>query len=168
MTEVAHGVDDLTATPGKRSTTVALDFGRIRIDSGLLLYLFGTPGQQRFSFLWDDLVDGAVGAVVLVDLRRIQDCFPVLDYLERRGIPFLLAVNDFDPAQRFDDDEVREALGVSGDVGLIGCDARRRDSVKRVLVALLDQLLGRLQGAPADDAGLAPLRGRVVGGATRT
>jgi len=146
MTVAAQGVDDLASTPGKRSTTVALDFGRIRIDRALVLYLFGTPGQQRFSFLWDDLVDGAVGAVVLLDVRRIHDCFAVLDYLERRAIPFLLAVNDFDPAVRFDHDEIREALGVGPHVRLAGCDARERESVKLVLASLIDQLIEQLGG----------------------
>ncbi|HEY6798404.1 MAG TPA: ATP/GTP-binding protein [Kineosporiaceae bacterium] len=161
MTEAAHGVDDLAATPGKRSTTVALDFGRIRIDRDLLLYLFGTPGQQRFSFLWDDLVDGAVGAVVLLDVRRIQDCFAVLDYLERRDMPFLLAANDFDPQVRFDHGEIREALGVGPHVSLVGCDARRRDSVKLVLVSLIDQLIEQMQGSPVRaTAGATPFLGR--------
>lgn len=154
MTEAAHGIDDLSGVPGKMSTTVALDFGRISLDAGLLLYLFGTPGQQRFSFLWDDLVDGAVGAVVILDVRRIQDCFAVLDYLEQHGIPFLLAVNDFDPSTRFPYDEIREALGINEQVGVVGCDARHRDSVKLVLVALIDQLLGMMRASTAE--GSAP------------
>jgi len=147
MTAASRGVDDLSVVPDKASTTVALDFGRIGLDDALLLYLFGTPGQERFSFLWDDLVDGAIGAVVIVDVRRIEDCFPVLDYLEQRGIAFLLAVNDFDPFQRFDHDEIREALGVPPAVGVVSCDARSRESVKLVLVSLIDVLLGRMRAA---------------------
>jgi signal recognition particle receptor subunit beta len=147
MTEVSVGVDDLSATPDKVSTTVALDFGRIGLDDALRLYLFGTPGQERFAFLWDDLVEGALGAVVIVDTRRIEDCFPVVDYFEQRGVPFLLAVNGFDPAVRFARDEIREALGVGPDVGVVDCDSRARESVKQVLIALIRQLLGRLQPA---------------------
>ena len=112
MTKVSIGVDDREAVAGKTTTTVALDFGRITLDDTLLLYLFGTPGQDRFAFLWDDLVDGALGAVVLLDTQRIGDCFPTVDYFEERQIPFLVAVNVFEGAQRFDLDEVREALGV--------------------------------------------------------
>ncbi len=101
MTEVSRGVDDVHAVAGKTTTTVALDFGRIHLDASLMLYLFGTPGQDRFSFLWDDLVDGALGAVVLVDTRRIEDSYPAVDYFEDLGLPFLLAVNPFDDAPRF-------------------------------------------------------------------
>jgi uncharacterized protein len=157
MTDASRGVDDLTAIPGKASTTVALDFGRIRLDEALLLYLFGTPGQERFSFLWDDLVEGAIGAVVILDVRRIQDCFPVLDYFEQRNIPFLLAVNDFDPFVRFDHEEIREALGINPTIGVVGCDARSRESVKGVLLSLIDQLLGRMRAASAADAMPSPL-----------
>jgi len=141
MTEVSIGVDDLTGVAGKTTTTVALDFGRISLEERLWLYLFGTPGQDRFSFLWDDLVDGALGAVVLVDTQRIEDCFPSVDYFEERGTPLLLAVNTFDYAPRFDLGEVREALGVSPEVPVVECDARDRESVKRVLVALIEEVL---------------------------
>src|ERR1043165_7495600 len=112
MTERSIGIDDTSAVSGKNTTTVALDFGRITLDDALLLYLFGTPGQDRFAFLWDDLVDGALGAIVLLDTRRIEDCFPAVDYFEEHEIPFLIAVNEFDRAQRFDLDEVRDALGI--------------------------------------------------------
>jgi uncharacterized protein len=141
MTEASVGVDDLNGVLGKTTTTVALDFGRITLDTTLLLYLFGTPGQDRFSFLWDDLVDGALGAVILLDTRRIEDCFPALDYFEEKDIPLLIAVNNFDHARRFDLEEVREALGVGDEVPIVACDARVRESAKQVLVALVEQVL---------------------------
>jgi uncharacterized protein len=143
MTARSIGIDDTTAVSGKTTTTVALDFGRITLDDALLLYLFGTPGQDRFAFLWDDLVDGALGAVVLVDTRRIEDCFPAVDYFEEQGIPFLVAVNAFDQSQRFDLDEVRDALGIDADVPIVECDARHRESVKRVLMALTEEVLAK-------------------------
>jgi signal recognition particle receptor subunit beta len=150
MTEASLGVDDLNGLPGKTTTTVALDFGRIALDRTLLLYLFGTPGQDRFSFLWDDLVDGALGAVILLDTRRIEDCFPALDYFEDRNTPLLIAVNNFDHARRFDLEEVREALGTGPEVPIVGCDARVRDSVKQVLVVLVEQVVAkRLAAATA-------------------
>jgi uncharacterized protein len=149
MTEAAVGVDDVFAVD-KTMTTVALDFGRITIDDDVILYLFGTPGQDRFAFLWDDLVEGALGAVVLVDPRRIQDCYPAIDYFEECHIPFLLGVNTFDGATRFDVAEIREALGVGDDLPIIDCDARRRDDVKNVLVSLIQQVITwRLAGAVA-------------------
>jgi uncharacterized protein len=141
MTERSIGVDDTSAVAAKTTTTVALDFGRITLDDALLLYLFGTPGQDRFAFLWDDLVDGALGAIVLLDTRRIEDCFPAVDYFEEHDIPFLIGVNTFDQSQRFDLDEVRDALGIGADVPILECDARRRDSVKNVLVALTEEVL---------------------------
>lgn len=141
MTEVSVGVDDVTGVAAKTTTTVALDFGRISLDESLLMYLFGTPGQDRFAFLWDDLVDGALGAVVLVDTRRIEDCFPAIDYFEDHHVPFLLAINNFDVAYRFELTEVREALGVADDVLIVDCDARDRGSVKQVLTALTEVVL---------------------------
>jgi hypothetical protein len=146
LTEVSVGVDDLTGVSAKTTTTVALDFGRITLDDSLWLYLFGTPGQDRFAFLWDDLVDGALGAVVLLDTRRIEDCFMAVDYFEDRGTPLLVAVNQFDQARRFDLDEVREALGVGPEVPIVECDARTRESVKVVLVALVEQVLAKRLG----------------------
>lgn len=143
MTEVSAGVDDTTGVDGKTTTTVALDFGRITLDEELMLYLFGTPGQDRFSFLWDDLVDGALGAIVMVDTRRIEDCFPALDYFEDYGTPFLLAVNQFEQAPRFDLAEVREALDIPADIPVLRCDARERDSVKSILLALTEEVLIR-------------------------
>ncbi|MFJ9246309.1 GTP-binding protein [Streptomyces sp. NPDC101776] len=142
MTQVSVGVDSLEGVESKTTTTVALDFGRITLDPTIALYLFGTPGQDRFSFLWDDLVEGALGTVVLVDTRRIEECFPAVDYFESQGAPFVLAVNRFDGAERFDVDEVREALGLGADVPVLECDARNRDSVRDVLGALMDRVIG--------------------------
>lgn len=141
MTEASIGVDDLSAIDGKTTTTVALDFGRITLDNTLLLYLFGTPGQDRFAFLWDDLVDGALGAVVMLDTRRIEDCYPVLDYFEEHDTPLLLAVNAFENTRQFDLEEVREAVGVGPEIPIVECDARSRESVKQVLLALVEQVL---------------------------
>lgn len=143
MTEVSVGVDDPGLRTDKTTTTVAMDFGRITLDRSLVLYLFGTPGQERFEFLWDDLLDGALGGVILVDTARIEDCYPVLDYFERHSTPFVVAVNRFPDSAQFDLDEVREALGVGESVHLVECDARERESVKQVLVALLEQVLIR-------------------------
>jgi uncharacterized protein len=143
MTEKSVGVDDTSAVAGKTTTTVALDFGRITLDDALLLYLFGTPGQDRFAFLWDDLVDGALGAIVLVDTRRIEDCFPAIDYFEEHDIPFIIGVNAFDGARRFDLTEIRDALGLAEGLPLVECDARHRESVKAVLVALTERVLIR-------------------------
>jgi signal recognition particle receptor subunit beta len=146
MTDRSVGVDDTFGVDEKTTTTVALDFGRITLEESLLLYLFGTPGQDRYAFLLDDLVDGALGAVILVDTRRIEDCFSSVDFFEERGMPFLLAVNAFEKAERFDLDEVREALGVAPFVPVLECDARDRASVKVVLLTLVEQVLAhRLQ-----------------------
>jgi signal recognition particle receptor subunit beta len=141
MTERSIGIDDTSAVSGKTTTTVALDFGRITLDDALLLYLFGTPGQDRFAFLWDDLVDGALGAIVLVDTRRIEDSFPAIDYFEEHEIPFIIGVNRFSGGQRFHLEEVRDALGVGPGLPLVECDARERESVKSVLVALTEEVL---------------------------
>ena len=141
MTTAGVGVDRIEGIESKSTTTVAMDFGRISLREDLALYLFGTPGQDRFSFLWDDLVEGAIGAVVLVDTRDIAACFPAIDFFEDRSVPFLVAVNDFSDARLYDRDEIREALGVHDAVPLITCDARLRTSVKDVLVALMDEIL---------------------------
>ncbi|WP_433832993.1 GTP-binding protein [Actinoplanes sp. CA-015351] len=143
LTEKSIGIDDTSIVAGKTTTTVALDFGRITLDDTLLLYLFGTPGQDRYAFLWDDLVDGALGAIVLVDTRRIEDCFPAISYFEDNGIPFIVGVNHFDGGLRFDLAEVRDALGVDDAVPIVECDARSRESVKGVLVALTEEILFR-------------------------
>ena len=152
MTEKSIGVDDTSAVSGKTTTTVALDFGRITLDEALLLYLFGTPGQDRFAFLWDDLVDGALGAIVLVDTRRIEDCFPAIDYFEMHDIPFIIGVNAFAGAHRFDLLEVRDALGMPEGFPLVECDARHRESVKAVLVALTERVLARRLGRQQSEA----------------
>ncbi len=141
MTEASIGVDDASVLPHKTTTTVALDFGRITLDRNIILYLFGTPGQDRFTFLWDDLAEGALGAVIMADTRRIEDCYPVLDYFEERSVPFLVAVNHFQDAERFAMEEVREALGVDHSIPVVPCDARYRQSVKEVLVGLIEQVL---------------------------
>jgi len=140
MTTASLGIDDTSKVSTKTTTTVAMDFGRITIDDDLILYLFGTPGQDRFGFMWDDLVVGALGAVVLVDLRRIDDCFPAIDFFESRGVPFTVAIN------RFDDDtpnigEVREALDLDDSHPIVMCDARYKDSVKAVVLSLLELLI---------------------------
>jgi len=141
MTDRSVGIDDASLLTQKTTTTVALDFGRITLDSSLILYLFGTPGQERFDFLWDDLATGALGSVIIADTRRIEDCYPVLDYFEDKSTPFIVAVNDFDGADQFELEEVREALGVDDAVPVVHCDARSRESVKGVLVALIEQVL---------------------------
>jgi uncharacterized protein len=143
MTERSIGVDDTSAVSAKTTTTVALDFGRITLDESLLLYLFGTPGQDRFAFLWDDLVHGALGAIVLVDTRRIEDCFPAIDYFEEHDIPFIIGINAFEGSRRFDQSEIRDALGIAEGMPLLECDARHRESVKTVLVALTERVLTR-------------------------
>ena len=137
MSDRSVGVDDTRGVDAKTTTTVAMDFGRISFTSGLVLYLFGTPGQERFWFMWDDLAVGAVGAVVLADTRRIADCFASIDYFERSGMPFIVAVNCFDGAQRFEPEDIRIALSLGPEVPIVLCDARNRDSVKKVLVSLV-------------------------------
>ncbi|MET7681061.1 ATP/GTP-binding protein [Streptomyces sp. NPDC005423] len=141
MTQASEETDDLSATPGKLTTTVAMDFGRLSLDDDLVLYLFGTPGQQRFWFMWDDLVRGAIGAVVLADTRRLKDCFPALDYFESCGLPYVVAVNHFDGSDRFDPQDVREALTISTDVPVMIMDARRRISAIETLLALVGHAL---------------------------
>ncbi|WP_328448271.1 ATP/GTP-binding protein [Streptomyces sp. NBC_00659] len=141
MTQASEETDDLTGTPDKLTTTVAMDFGRITLDDDLVLYLFGTPGQQRFWFMWDDLVRGAIGAVVLADTRRLSDCFPALDYFESCGLPYVVAVNHFDGSDEFEPDDVREALTVPSHIPVMIMDARRRISVVETLLALVGHAL---------------------------
>jgi len=141
MTSAGEGVDDTRQVPGKVTTTVAMDFGRISIDRDLILYLFGTPGQTRFWFMWDELVRGAIGAVVMVDTRRLADCFAAIDFFEHRRLPYLVAINCFDGVQYHDANDVREALAISPDVPVLSCDARTRDSTKNVLIALVEHVL---------------------------
>jgi hypothetical protein len=144
MTSAGVGIDDASKVPGKETTTVAMDFGRITMADDLILYLFGTPGQTRFWFMWDELIRGAVGAAVLVDTRRIADAFAPLDYFENRHLPYLVALNCFDGAPRYEPDEVREALAIAPHVPLLLCDARERDSVKHVLVRVVEHAMATL------------------------
>ncbi|MCC6434973.1 MAG: ATP/GTP-binding protein [Acidimicrobiales bacterium] len=141
MTTVGAEVDDASMVSTKTTTTVAMDFGRITIGNRIVLYLFGTPGQDRFGFMWDDLVQGALGAVVLVDSRRIEDAFPALDYFEARNVPFIVAVNMFDGGLYHDLESVREALAVDGETPMIATDARSKQHVKDVLIALLERVI---------------------------
>ncbi|WP_370096600.1 ATP/GTP-binding protein [Streptacidiphilus sp. MAP12-20] len=145
LSEAGRPVDDTGGVEAKRTTTVAMDFGRIDIRPGLAVYLFGTPGQDRFWFVWDELAQGALGAVVLADTRRLEDCFPSVDYFERRGIPFLVAVNCFEGARRYPADQVRSALDLGAHVPVVLCDARQRDSVKEVLVEVVELALTERQ-----------------------
>ncbi|MFD3702233.1 ATP/GTP-binding protein [Nocardia sp. NPDC058658] len=148
ITEVSTGVDDLSGVEQKHTTTVALDFGRITIDRDLVLYLFGTPGQDRFWFLWDELCRGALGAIVLADTRRLSNSFAAVDFFERRGLPFLIAVNCFDGAPRYTVDEVRDALDLDPATPVILCDARDRPSAKAVLTHLVEYLIDRAARTP--------------------
>ncbi|GLY50904.1 ATP/GTP-binding protein [Lentzea sp. NBRC 102530] len=144
LTEAGVHVDDLAGIEGKDTTTVALDFGRITINTKVVLYLFGTPGQNRFWFMWDELATGAIGAVVLVDTRRLDSSFPSIDFFEHRGIPFIVAVNCFDGSQMYTVDEVRHALDLDEAIPVVLCDARDRESSKAVLVALIQHSMNRL------------------------
>jgi uncharacterized protein len=152
MTALSVGVDDTAAVPDKTTTTVAMDFGRITVDEQLILYLFGTPGQSRFWFMWDELARGAVGAVVLVDLRRVDDCFPAIDYFEDRGLPFVVAANAFPGTDVFPDELVREALALPDGCPLVRMDAREPRSCMDALVALVEHALARSAGTPVTHA----------------
>ncbi|MFE2999077.1 ATP/GTP-binding protein [Nocardia sp. NPDC059246] len=144
LTDLSANVDDLTGVESKTTTTVALDFGRITLNSQLVLYLFGTPGQERFWFMWGELSMGALGAVVLADTRRLDQSFAAVDFFESRGIPFIVAVNCFQGADLYDEDEVRNALDIPYQVPVQLCDARDRDSAKLVLVRLLEYLIANV------------------------
>jgi uncharacterized protein len=141
MTQASAALDDLSATPNKTTTTVAMDFGRISIDEELVLYLFGSPGQNRFWFMWDDLVRGAIGAVVLVDTRRLEDCFGPIDFFEARNLPFVVAINAFDGLLRHRPEDVREALQLGSEVPVLVCDARERESAKQTLISVVEHAL---------------------------
>jgi uncharacterized protein len=143
LTGESVGVDNTFGVERKRTTTVALDFGRITFGEDLVLYLFGTPGQNRFLFVWDELAHGAIGAVVVADTRRLEDSFSCIDYFERLGTPIIVAVNCFDGAKRFAIEEIRMALGLGDEVPILNYDARERDSVKHVLICLMEHLLTR-------------------------
>ncbi|SFO10297.1 MULTISPECIES: GTP-binding protein [Actinomadura] len=137
LTDESVGVDDISGVERKNTTTVAMDFGRITMRDEYVLYLFGTPGQERFWFMWDEVSLGALGAVVLADTRRLSDCFPSVDYFERRGTPFIVAVNCFDGAKQYDLTEIQMALNLGPKVPVMLCDARRIDSCKQVLIDLV-------------------------------
>ncbi|WP_327590840.1 ATP/GTP-binding protein [Nonomuraea sp. NBC_00507] len=147
LTDRGIGVDDLSSVEAKRTTTVAMDFGRITLNNDYVLYLFGTPGQERFWFVWDELAEGALGAVILADTRRLADCFPSVDYFERRNTPFVVAVNCFEGAPTFELDEVRLALQLDPSIPIIMCDARKRESSREVLIALVKHS-ARLRAEP--------------------
>ena len=141
MTVASTDVDDLSHVPDKSTTTVAMDFGRITLDKDLVLYMFGTPGQHRFWFMWDDLIQGAIGAVVLIDTRRLADSFPAVDYFETAGLPFIVAINGFNGEFPHAMQDVQEALSVSPNVPIVECDARGRASTKATLIALVEHAM---------------------------
>jgi uncharacterized protein len=143
MTSASAGVDNVGQVTTKTTTTVAMDFGKVAIDDRIVLYLFGTPGQDRFGFMWDDLIAGALGAIVLIDSRRLDDSFPALDYFESREVPFVAAVNLFGGQLAHDLHDIRETLDIAPDVPLVGTDARSREAVKGTLVTLVDHVLQR-------------------------
>ncbi|WP_433892417.1 GTP-binding protein [Streptomyces sp. CA-111067] len=146
MTQASESLDDLAATPEKTTTTVAMDFGRITLEQDLVLYVFGTPGQQRFWFMWDDLVRGAIGAIVLADTRRLADSFPALDYFEGTGLPYTVAVNKFEGTAEYSADDVREALAVPEHIPVLIIDARDRYSVVEALLSLVGHALAEQPG----------------------
>ncbi|MBT2443080.1 ATP/GTP-binding protein [Streptomyces sp. ISL-36] len=147
LTQVSAGTDSLEGVESKTTTTVAMDFGRITLDDRHVLYLFGTPGQERFWFMWDELSEGALGAVVLADTRRLEDCFSAVDFFERRGIGFVVAVNEFDGAYRYEPDEVRSALDLKPEVPVVLCDARISSAGIRTLLTLVQHLLTTIPAA---------------------
>jgi signal recognition particle receptor subunit beta len=148
LTHASVGVDDLAGVEEKSTTTVAMDFGRITINPSIVLYLFGTPGQDRFWFMWDELAYGAIGAIVLVDTRRLETSFASIDFFERRGLPFIIAVNRFHGASQHTVADVRQALAVSDEVPFVMCDARERESSKLALIRLLRHAMSRLPPEP--------------------
>jgi signal recognition particle receptor subunit beta len=148
LTDESIGIDDTAGVEMKSTTTVAMDFGRITLNHDLVLYLFGTPGQDRFLFVWDELALGAIGAIVLADTRRLAECFPSIDYFERRGLSFIVAVNCFEGTQIYTPDEVQLALNLDDGVPVIMVDARRRDSAKEALIALVEHAQRSAWGSP--------------------
>ncbi|MFE6336796.1 ATP/GTP-binding protein [Streptomyces sp. NPDC057798] len=146
LTEAGRPIDDTRGVEGKNTTTVAMDFGRITLREDLVLYLFGTPGQERFWFMWDELSEGALGAVVLADTRRLEDCFAAVDYFERRAIPFLVGVNCFEGSARYPADDIKRALDLDEDVPVVLCDARDRESVKEVLIGVVQHAMAYAAG----------------------
>jgi uncharacterized protein len=153
MTDASVGIDDTGLTPNKTTTTVAMDFGRVSLDQDLILYLFGTPGQHRFWFMWDDLVRGAIGAVVLVDTRRLADSFPAVDYFEEAQLPFIVAINGWDGHFPHGEEEVREALTLSPHIPITRTDARARESVKSTLITLVEHALTMRVAVPGSGWG---------------
>ena len=149
VTNESEGVDDLAAVPTKATTTVAMDFGRLTLAEDLVLYLFGTPGQRRFWFMWDDLCRGAIGAIVLVDTARLNEAFSPLDYFEAKGIPFIVCVNEFEGTPKYPVTEIREALALPNEVPIMTVDARDRDSAKTALVRVTEFALEKLMTAAA-------------------
>jgi hypothetical protein len=148
LTDRGLQTDNTSGVETKTTTTVAMDFGRISLRDDLVLYLFGTPGQQRFWFMWDELAVGALGAVVLADTRRLADCFPAVDYFERRQIPFIVAVNCFEGTVSHDPDDIRVALDLDSGSPVVLCDARSRESAKEVLISLVEHVLMTVESAP--------------------
>ena len=144
VTNESEGVDNLDAVPSKATTTVAMDFGRLTLGEDLILYLFGTPGQRRFWFMWDDLCLGAIGAIVIVDTNRLDESFSPLDYFEAKGLPFIVAVNQFDGLQQYTLDQVKQALALPPEVPIISIDARDRDSAKAALIRVTEYALEHL------------------------
>lgn len=153
MTGASLGVDEPTAVPHQRTAGVAMDFGRITVDDALMLYLIGTPGQDRFWFMWDELTRGCVGAIVLVDLRRVEDCFAAVDFFENRQVPFLVAVNEFPGTDRYRVEAVGEALALAPDTPIVAMDARDPDSCRATLVALVEHAVRRAAGRPLAASG---------------
>ena len=152
LTDESIGVDDTSGVESKSTTTVAMDFGRITLNHDLVLYLFGTPGQDRFLFVWDELSLGAIGAIVLADTRRLADCFPSVDYFERRNLPFIVAVNCFEGTRAFEPAEVQLALNLDAGVPVIMCDARRRESARDALIALVEHAMKTAWGQQEEPA----------------
>ena len=148
VTEASEGYDRLEATPAKTTTTVAMDFGRITLAEDLVLYLFGTPGQRRFWFMWDDLVRGAIGAIILVDIRRLQDSFAAVDFFEARRLPFLVAVNEFDGSPKYPAQAVRKALALRDEIPVVTVDARDQHSARAALIAVTEYALMNLSSLP--------------------
>ncbi|MFZ0080934.1 MAG: ATP/GTP-binding protein [Trebonia sp.] len=157
LSSAGAGLDDLRGVAGKTTTTVAMDFGRITISERLVLYLFGVPGQERFWFMWDELAYGALGAVVLADVRRLRDCFPSVNYFETRSLPFVVAINCFDDARRYDPEEVRVALDLDPGVPVLLCDARQLSSVKNVLTTLVESISAEDQNPRRMASALPPV-----------
>ena len=156
LSELGTHLDITDGVERKSTTTVALDFGRITIRDNLVIYLFGTPGQERFWFMWDELARGALGAVVLADTRRLADCFPSVDYFEKHHVPFVLAVNCFDGARRYNPDAVRSAVDLDADVPVVLCDARQPTSGRDVLIALVEHAIATIRRSTEPEGAMAP------------